>query len=93
MARYPITTPRRHGTYGYKTGTSAGTVDVPTLARLSHVFVWSGSGGSTTITIGGGDTITLPASGTFALELDTDTQGQDVVIGGGVASYFVDYYS
>jgi hypothetical protein len=82
------------GTYGYAAGTAAGTVDVPTGARVKRVSVLAGSGGSATVTIAGGNTITIPASGSFDEQIPGQaTAGADVVIGGTVASYYVSWVS
>lgn len=77
------------GTYGYDAGTSTGTVDVPTGARLKRVSVLAGSGASATVTIGGGDTITVIAGGSFDEQIAGDATGADVVIGGTIQSYYV----
>jgi hypothetical protein len=67
-------------------------VDVPTGARVKRVSVLAGSGGSATITIAGGNTITVPASGGFDEQIPGKaTAGGDVVIGGTVASYYVSW--
>lgn len=78
------------GTYGYAAGTAAGTVDVPVDAQVKRVSVIAGSGGTATVTIAGGATITIPAGGSFDEQIPGDTAaGADVVIGGTVASYYV----
>lgn len=85
---------REVGTYGYAAGTSATTVDVPAGARAKRVSVLAGSGGSATVTIAGGNTITIPASGSFDEQIPgLATAGGDVVIGGTVASYYVSWVS
>jgi hypothetical protein len=82
------------GTYGYAAGTAAATVDVPAGASVKRVTVLAGSGGSATITIAGGNTITIPASGSFDEQIPgVATAGADVVIGGTVASYYVSWVS
>lgn len=80
------------GTYGYAAGTSAGTVDVPANARAKRVSVLAGSGGSATVAIAGGSTITVPAGGSFDEQIPgLAAAGGDVVIGGTVASYYVSW--
>jgi hypothetical protein len=76
-------------TFGYAAGTAAATVDVPVTARLKRVRV-TAAGTAATITIAGGATITVPASGTFNEPIDGDVAlGADVVIGGTPAAWFV----
>lgn len=83
---------REVGTYGYAAGTAAATVDVPSGARVKRVSVLAGTGGSATITIAGGNTITVPAGGGFDEQIPgLATAGGDVVIGGTVASYYVSW--
>jgi hypothetical protein len=82
------------GTYGYASGTAAGTVDVPAGARVKRVSVIAGSGAAATITIAGGSTITIPAGGSFDEQIPGDaTAGADVVIGGTVSSFYVGWVS
>lgn len=76
------------GAFDYASNTVAGTVDVPSAARLKRVCVLSGSTAAT-VTIGGGNTITVPAGGSFDEHIAGDAIGTDVVIGGGVISYYV----
>lgn len=79
-----------HGVFAYAAGTAAGTVDVPAGARVKRVSVLAGSGGTATITIAGGATITIPAGGSFDEQVPGDaTLGGDIVIGGTVSSYYV----
>jgi len=91
MPSYPVVTVRDPSAYAYSAGTAAGTVNVPAEARLETVSVVAGSGGSATCTIGGGNTITIPASATFSDNISGATKDQDVVIGGTVASYYVSW--
>jgi hypothetical protein len=80
------------GTYGYAAGTTAGTVDVPTGACVKRVAVLAGSGGSVTVTIAGGATITIPAGGEFDEQIPGQaTAGGDVVISGTVSTYYVSW--
>jgi hypothetical protein len=75
-------------------GTAAATVDVPAGARVKRVSVIAGSGGTATVTIAGGATITIPAGGSFDEQIPGDaTVGADVVIGGTVTSYYVGWVS
>jgi hypothetical protein len=77
------------GTYGYAAGTAAGTVDVPTGARVKRVSVIAGASAAT-VAIAGGATITIPAGGSFDEQVPGDTTaGADVVIGGTVSSFYV----
>ncbi len=76
-------------TFGYAAGTAAATVDVPAGARVKRIRV-TAAGTAATIVIAGGNTITVPASGTFSEAIDGDVAaGADVVIGGTPASYYV----
>jgi hypothetical protein len=78
-----------HGTYGYASGTATATVDVPAGARVKRVSVIAGAS-SATITIAGGDMITVPAGASFDEQIPGDaTLGGDVVIGGTITSYYV----
>ncbi len=80
-----------HGTFAYAAGTSAGTVDVPSGARVRRVSVVSGAG-TATVTIAGGATITIPQGTAFDEQIVGDvTTGGDVVIGGTVAAYYVSW--
>lgn len=82
-------TTREAGTYAYQAGTAAATVDVPTAARLTRVSVLAGAGGAATVTIGAGNTITIPAGGAFDEKIAGAATNADVVIAGTVASYYV----
>lgn len=81
------------GTFGYAAGTAAGNVNVPTGAKLTRVRVLAGSAVGATVTILGGDTITIPAGSAFNEEIDGDATGtsstSEVVIGGTVQAYFI----
>jgi hypothetical protein len=87
----PLQTQVTRGTFGYHAGTAAATVDVPAGAHLRSISVIPGAG-TATVTIAGGDTITIPQGGAFDEHIDDDTTaGADVVIGGTVASYYVSW--
>ena len=78
------------GTYAYQAGTGDATVDVPAGARLRRVMVVANASSDTTVTIGGGNTITVLAGGHFDEQIAGDAVGSDVVIGGGDSrSYYV----
>lgn len=80
------------GTFGYAAGTAAATVDVPAGASVKRVSVLAGSGGAATVTIAGGNPISVPAAGSFDEQIPgVATAGGDVVIGGTVASYYVSW--
>lgn len=82
------------GTYGYAAGTATATVDVPAGARVKRVSVLAGSGGSATVTIAGGNTITIPANTYFDEQIPgLAALGGDVVIGGSVNTYYVSWVS
>lgn len=84
-----IATALAHGTYAYAAGTAATTVDIPSGARARRVTVRAG-GIPATVTIAGGATITVLAGDAFDEQIPGDaTLGGDVVIGGGVTSYYV----
>ena len=85
-----VSTALAHGTYAYASGTSAGTVDVPSGARVKRVSVLAGVSAGATITIAGGTTITVVAGTSFDEQIPGDaTLGGDVVIGGTIQSYYV----
>lgn len=88
-AAAPLPVAETSGTFAYAAGTSAGTVDVPTAARLKRVSVVAGASVAATVTIGGGATITIPAGGSFDEQIPGAAVGADVVIGGTVQSYYV----
>lgn len=79
---------KRPGSFAYDAGTAAATVNVPDGAVVKQVFVLAGASAAT-VTIGGGDTITIPASTAFEVVVDGALPSADVVIGGTVSSYFV----
>jgi hypothetical protein len=80
------------GAYAYAAGTAAGTIDVHAGARVKRVSVIAGSGGSATVTIAGGNTITIPAGASFDEQIPgLATLGGDVVIGGSVTAYYVSW--
>lgn len=79
------------GTFGYHAGTAAATVDVPVGAHVRSISIIPGAG-TATVTIAGGDTITIPQGGAFDERINDDTPaGADIVIGGTVASYYVSW--
>jgi hypothetical protein len=84
----PLPVTETAGTFAYAAGTTTGTVDVPTAARLKRVSVLAGAS-TATVTIGGGATITIPAGQSFDEQIPGAAVGADVVIGGSVASYYV----
>lgn len=77
--------------YGYVPGTTAGTVTVPANVNQLGVDVLANSGGAATVVIGGGGTITVPASTPWTRSIHTPGDGTAVVIGGSVASWVVDW--
>lgn len=77
-------------TFGYDAGNAIGTIDVPASALLKRVSVIAGSVDAT-ITIGGGDIITVPAGGSFDEQIPGRAVGADVVLGGSVTSYYVSW--
>jgi hypothetical protein len=77
------------GTFAYAAGTAAGTVDVPAGAKLREVTVLAGASVGATVTIGGGNTITVVAGGAFTATHFGATVNLDVVIGGTVQAYYV----
>jgi hypothetical protein len=83
------------GTYGYAAGAAAASVDVPTLARIKRVSVLAGVSAGATVTILGGDTITIPAGCSFDEQLPGDaTAGfgsTEVIIGGTAQAYYVSW--
>lgn len=90
-ASNPLPVDSGSGTFGYDAGTATGTVDVPANAKLRCVSVVAGAAANATITIGGGDTITVLAGGDFTENEFGATTGMDVVIGGTVRSYYVSW--
>lgn len=89
----PVTlVPTDSGTYGYAAGTATGTIDVPSGARLKRVAVIANASSATTVTIGGGATITIPSGGSFDEQVPGSALGADVVIAGGAPqSYYVSW--
>jgi hypothetical protein len=80
------------GTYGYAAGTGSATVDVPALAKLRRVSVVANASTPTTVTIGGGNTITIVAGGSFDEQIPGLALDADVVIAGGASqSYYVSW--
>jgi hypothetical protein len=78
------------GTFHYAAGTTTGTVDIPSTALLKRVSVIANAASSTTVTIGGGATVTIPATMVFDETIPGKAVGADVVIGGGAPqSYYV----
>lgn len=78
------------GVYAYRAGTTTGTIDVPAAARLRRVSVLANASSATTVTIGGGDTITIPAGGTFDEKIPGLAIGADVIIAGGAPqAYYI----
>lgn len=90
--RHPVVSPRRTGDFFYSAGTGTGTINIPSPARLGFVSLTAGASAAT-MTVGGGDTITVPANTTFANEFNNTTLNLDVVIGGVPAAYYVDWYT
>jgi hypothetical protein len=79
-------------TYGYAAGVVAATVDVPAQAHVKRVSVIAGASAAATITIAGGQTITVPAGAAFDEQIPGEAPaGADVVIGGTVQSYYVSW--
>lgn len=78
-----------NGTYHYASNTVAGTVDVPATGRLTRVSVLAGVSVGATVTIGGGNTITIPAGSGFDEVIPGTALGADVVIAGTVQTYYV----
>ena len=87
----PLSVDRAVGTFAYSAGTNTTTVDVPAGAKLRRVSVIAGSAASATVTIGGGDTITIPAGGVFDEDSFGATLNLDVVIGGTIQSRYVSW--
>lgn len=85
----PVPITASDGAFAYAAGTAAGTVDVPTAARLKRVSVVAGASVGATVTIGGGATITIPAGQSFDEQIAGAAVGADVVIGGTVQAYYV----
>jgi hypothetical protein len=82
------------GVYGYAAGTGTATVDVPTDARLRRVSVVAGTAALSTVTIGGGGAITIPAGYAFDDEIVGEATNKDVVIAGGSPqAYYVAWVS
>jgi hypothetical protein len=89
---FPVKEP---GTYGYAAGAAAGSVDVPTGARVKRVSVLPGASVAATLRILGGSLITIPVGSSFDEQLPGDaaaTSGaSDVVIGGTAQAYYVSW--
>jgi uncharacterized protein YjlB len=76
------------GKFGYRAGTSAATVDLGINDDLKRVTVIAGASAAT-LTIGGGDTITVPAGVVFDETISGRATNADVVIAGSVTAYYV----
>lgn len=76
------------GTWGYRSGVS-GTVTPPQGARMLSVAAYSSAGG--TLTINGGNTITIPAGVMFNLAFDPDLVIRPTFVFTGTASYYTDF--
>lgn len=89
---FPVTAVES-GTYAYAAGTGDATVDIPAGGRVRRVSVVANAASATTVTIAGGNTITIPAGGAFDEQIPGQaTLGGDVVIGGGDSqSYYVSW--
>jgi hypothetical protein len=88
--------PNDAGTYGYATGNTTASVDVPTGARITRVIAIPSSGGAVTVKILGNPTITLPTGWTFDEQIPGQAvaaAGADVLIGGQCAFYYVAWVS
>lgn len=81
------------GIYHYAAGTSTGTVTLNAGQFLSRVSVVADSAASATVTIGGGNTITVPAGTSFDEQIAGVADGADVVIGGTIQSYYVAWWA
>jgi hypothetical protein len=83
------------GTFGYRAGSAAAAVDVPTGARIKRVSVLAGAAVAGTVQILGGDVITIPAGGSFDEQLPGDAVATgsttEVVIGGTVQAFYVSW--
>src|SRR5258708_6103233 len=53
------------GVYDSRAGTTTATIDVPATGKLRRVTVVANASVPTTVTIGGGNAITIPAGGGF----------------------------
>jgi hypothetical protein len=80
------------GTYAYAAGTATGTVNLTDDARLRRVSLVAGTAAASTVTIGGGNTITVPAGYVFDEQIAGAAVGTDVVIAGGTPqAYYVSW--
>lgn len=83
------------GTFGYAAGTAAANVDVPTGARIRRVSVIAGASVAATVTILGGNQITIPAGAAFDEQLAGDalatSSASEVAIAGTVQAYYVSW--
>lgn len=86
----PVTDP---GVYHYAAGTSTGTVTLNAGQFLRRVSVVAGASVAGTITIGGGNTITVPAGTSFDEQIVGLADGADVVIGGTIQAYYVAWWA
>jgi hypothetical protein len=71
------------GTYAYSAGTGTATIDVPNDSRLRRVSMVSGTATASTVTIGGGSAITVPAGYAFDEIIQGAAINKDVTIAGG----------
>ncbi len=84
----PLPTRAYDGMFNYTAGAAPVTIDIPAAARLRRVSVVAGTANAT-VTIGAGQTITIPAGAAFDELIPGDAIGADVVIGGSIVTYYV----
>jgi hypothetical protein len=77
------------GTFGYDAGVS-GTLTLTGSKKVKSISAYSTVGG--TITIDGGDTITVPANGSFTDDLNYNLVDPEIVFTG-TTTYYVSYIS
>ena len=78
----------RFGSWAYRAGVS-GTPTPPAYGRPVSVACHATTAGS--LTIGGGDSIPVPAGSTFGIDLDPDNTGAPAIVFTGTDSYIVEY--
>lgn len=81
------------GDWAYRAGTS-GTVDfasVPTQKRILNITATAPTTGNGSITINGGDAITVPAGLQFNVPIPEEKLVDPVIVFTGTDSYYVDW--
>lgn len=86
-ANVSIANDSERGTWSYVSGVN-GTVVVAAGKRVIGIAAYSTAGG--TLTIDGGDSVTIPAGSAISIEPKGNLIAPTIVFSGGVTAYFVE---